>query len=143
MNTNDYEARGAATGRALLNNMTARHLGPDSAEQAEQLAQWFADPLTDLADRVEWVVNGSYGSEYYNLIRVDLAALPTTKGRRAQAIKRIAIIAFQVFALCDYGDLNQHKIIDVVKASGRIDAINAALIAMIEQHLADEADEAA
>ena len=133
----EYEQREARQGREKLLAMSERRLGLGHPIDARQLDQWLDSPLQAIADRVRWVLDGNYGSGYYEMIRADLARLPATQGRRTQAIKRIAITAFLVSALSDHPTLNRYKITALVKASGRMSAINSELAAMVDAHIAE------
>ena len=138
----EYDQHQAAKGTAQYRQMAGRRLPPNYRENAEHLREWLDGGLVPLAARVGWVLNGSYGEEYYLWLWQQLEDLPATPGRRAQAVKRIAVTAFMTWALLDFGDLNSRKITQIVKESGRMNEINAALVAMVEEAIEDRGAEA-
>ena len=77
-----------------------------------------------LIEKIEWLFTGSYGSEYRDLLIMDLVTTP----RKKQAIKRICINAFIYTCLIDYEDLNSRKIKQLIKKSGKTDQVNDHLI---------------
>ena len=104
--------------------MLARKLG--SRVGVVEDTQNLIDALDNghLIEKVEWLLTGSYGSEYRDLLIMDYV----NSLRKKQALKRICINAFLYTCLIDYEDLNARKIKQLIKESGKMEAINDHLI---------------
>lgn len=136
MNRYKYNQREATRGAEIYHQMAGRRLAADWRDQGARLEEELAGDAPERG--AEWVLNGSYGSEFFELLKFRMQDLPTTPVRRSQAIRRIAIEAFVMAALMDYSDLNLRKITQIVKASGRMDEINKSIMAYVEEMIEDE-----
>lgn len=107
-----------------LSPMLSRKLGT-KVGVVEDVERFNSDLKSGLlVEKVEWLLTGSYGSEYRDLLISDYVTSP----RKKQALKRICINAFMYTSLIDYEDLNSHKITQLVKQSGIIESVNLSLV---------------
>ena len=121
MQYSQYEVQRA---QKQLTPMLSRKLG-SAAGVSEDIDRMTSDLESGhLLEKVEWLLTGSYGSEYRDLLIADYV----TSQRKKQAIKRICINAFIFTCLIDYEDLNTRKIKQILKQSGQMENINNHLI---------------
>lgn len=128
-----YSAYEVNRAHKQLAPMLSRKLG--TAQEVEEYAAQFLQDLNGghLLEKVEWLITGSYGSEYRDLLIHDYVTSP----RKKQALKRICINAFMYTCLIDYEALNSRKITLLLKASGKMDQVNSELLEFMDNYGGD------
>lgn len=133
---NDYDIREAGKGNMLIWKRSAQRLGPDAKNEKQEITQAINEGGGWIADRIDWLLNGSYGSEYKYWADRLISQL-NTSGPKAfnRALDSATKQIVMALILAESFDLNRAG---VISAINKADAIqNEILLSKAKQSIID------
>jgi len=112
-----WDIREVSKGAQVVNQLMNRRVGPARHEQLQEVRDAINKGGDWLLDRVGWMLDGSYGSEYYYWIRNYLSNI-NTKGNKAfrNAVRSFSMVLIQVTILAENSDLNRGQLTKLFKS---------------------------
>jgi len=111
---NTYFANALRQAHAKINEINTRKLGPDADSEVSDLLA----TMNEHTERCKWFVDGSYGTEFAELVKQWVSMLPVTKKRRQAGLLAIARQSFIYCACLDCQGINPRKITSAFKKAG-------------------------
>ena len=111
----DFYNRELRKGLNLFFNWSRQKLNYDSKDEAEELKKLLIQDKDWLLEKVEWLCNGSYGSEYQFVVKNWYKNLSHTDKRRENGLRSMAINTFLLLCSSEFRNLNSAKVVSIVK----------------------------
>lgn len=131
-----YTQREISRGAQRLREMRSRRVGPDAKEELAEVARMINNNEDYLSNAADWLVTGSYGSEFYYLTKLWLNYINTSGDKRlANAWISFVKSVVQMVILIEWPSLNASQLSKLWKMVDP--AANAVFLDRLSGELAD------